>query len=511
MKKMIALRRLSQAFFLAFFIYILWSTTYPLKGIVSPGILFKLDPFIMAMVSVSERMILPGIAISLIPIAITLIFGRFFCGWVCPLGTAIDIAGTVKKRHVLLPDNKNAVLRKVKFYFLGIFSLLALAGVQAAWAFDPLVIAARFVSMNMIPALTQLFSALFIFLIKYCNLQGAVKDFYYALKPTILGVKVFYFAHSLTVLIFFVIICAASSVLRRLWCRALCPLGAIYNIIGRISQLRRKIDGCVACGRCRNSCRMGAIKEDFNYLQGECILCMDCIYDCSSRATRFAFTASRRVDSSEPHQDSNRLSKISRRNFIYLGLSSFFALGAVFKGKGKAASVAVIRPPAALEEGDFLNRCIRCGNCMKVCITNGLQPVMFQAGLGGIWTPQLVPETGYCEYRCTLCGHTCPTGAIPALSQEQKLKVKLGLASIDREICLPWAEGKECLVCQEHCPVSDKAIKLDTYAGHPAKPYIEEDLCVGCGICQNKCPVRPNRAITVSPKNADRTQRQGGL
>ena len=143
---------------------------------------------------------------------------------------------------------------------------------------------------------------------------------------------------------------------------------------------------------------------------------------------------------------------------------------------------------------------------MKVCITNGLQPVMFQAGLGGIWTPQLVPETGYCEYRCTLCGRTCPTGAIPALSQEQKMTVKLGLAVIDRSICLPWAEHKECIVCQEHCPVSDKAIKLDTYAGGLAKPYIDENLCVGCGICQNKCPVRPIRAIKVNPKNADRTR-----
>ncbi|MCX5666715.1 MAG: 4Fe-4S dicluster domain-containing protein, partial [Candidatus Omnitrophica bacterium] len=142
---------------------------------------------------------------------------------------------------------------------------------------------------------------------------------------------------------------------------------------------------------------------------------------------------------------------------------------------------------------------------MKVCITNGLQPVMLQAGPGGIWTPGLVPETGYCEYRCTLCGRACPTGAIPAISQEQKLKVKLGLAAIDRSICLPWAEGKECIVCQEHCPVSEKAIKLDTYAGGSARPYVDEYLCVGCGICQNKCPVRPARAIRVSPKNADRT------
>lgn len=507
MKRMVMLRRLLQAFFLTLFIYVLWSTTYPLAGVILPDMVFKADPLIIMIVSLSERTLLPGAAISIVMMIIAIITGRYFCGWVCPLGTAIDMTAAVKKRHIVLPDKRSAALRKLKFCFLGIFFALALAGRQAAWIFDPLVIAARFVSMNVIPALTYLFNVSFVFLIKYCNAQGAAKDLYYALKPTILGVKVFYFAHSSIILIFFIVICAASLAVQRLWCRSLCPLGAIYSLIGRISPLRRKVDGCVACGKCRNSCRMGAIKEDFSYLQGECILCMDCVYDCPKRVTKFAFFNSCRADTGMPKSDCGEVSSISRKNFIFLIISSFFAMGAAFKDKGKAVTLgAVIRPPAALEEDDFVNRCIRCGNCMKVCITNGLQPVMFQAGLSGIWTPQLVPETGYCEYRCTLCGRTCPTGAIPALSQEQKMTVKLGLAVIDRSICLPWAEHKECIVCQEHCPVFDKAIKLDTYAGGPAKPYIDENLCVGCGICQNKCPVRPMRAIKVSPKNADRTR-----
>ena len=506
MKKMVMLRRLSQAFFLILFIYTLWSTTYPLAGMILPDMVFKADPLIILMVSLSERILLPGAAISIVMMVIALIAGRYFCGWVCPLGAAIDMTAAVKKRHIILPDKRSAALRKVKFCFLGIFFLLALAGRQAAWIFDPLVIAARFVSMNMIPALTHLFNASFVFLIKYCNAPGAVKDLYYALKPTILGVKVSYFAHSSAILSFFIVISAASLLVQRLWCRSLCPLGAIYSLIGRISPLRRSIDGCAACGSCRNSCRMGAIKEDFSYSRGECILCMDCIYDCPQRVTKFAFFGSiARADSGTPERESGGPSNISRKNFIFLILSSFFAMGAAFRDRGKAGAGAVIRPPAALEEDDFVNRCIRCGNCMKVCITNGLQPVMLQAGPGGIWTPELVPETGYCEYRCTLCGRTCPTGAIPAISREQKLKVRLGLAAIDRSICLPWAEDTECIVCQEHCPVSEKAIKLDTYAGGPAKPYVDESLCVGCGICQNKCPVRPARAIRVSPKNADRT------
>lgn len=163
---------------------------------------------------------------------------------------------------------------------------------------------------------------------------------------------------------------------------------------------------------------------------------------------------------------------------------------------------AVIRPPAALEESRFVDRCVRCGNCMKVCITNGLQPVLFQSGLAGLWTPELVPEIGYCEYDCTLCGRTCPTGAIRKLTHDEKRRTRLGLARIDESICIPWANGTECLVCQEHCPIPQKAIKIEWgQAQHGAvrRPSVDASLCVGCGICQNKCPVRPARAIRVRP------------
>jgi len=91
---------------------------------------------------------------------------------------------------------------------------------------------------------------------------------------------------------------------------------------------------------------------------------------------------------------------------------------------------------------------------------------------------------------------------------ENKMKVRIGIAEIDRSICLPWAEGKECIVCQEHCPVPDKAIKVEKEVGPESvlyKPYIEKSLCVGCGICQNKCPVRPVRAVRVSAVDNDRT------
>ena len=193
---------------------------------------------------------------------------------------------------------------------------------------------------------------------------------------------------------------------------------------------------------------------------------------------------------------------MTRRKFLFLVAASGALVG--FRRRGGDISAGsgrgIIRPPAALEESRFVDRCVRCGNCMKVCITNGLQPVLFQSGLAGVWTPELVPEIGYCEYDCILCGSTCPTGAIRKLTLDEKRRTRLGLARIDNSLCIPWAYGTECLVCQEHCPIPQKAIKIEWgQAQHGAvrRPRIDGSLCVGCGICQNKCPVRPARAIKV--------------
>lgn len=530
MKTMIVIRRLSQAFFLALFVYILWSTTYPLSGILPPGTFFKLDPLLVLITSVSERVIIPGFMVALAMLAVTLILGRFFCGWVCPLGTSIDMVGALRRRHRALNDTQNRIVRRAKFWILGAVTVAALFGKQAAWLFDPIVLAARFVSLNLIPTVTIILNKFFIVLIRDFHIEGAVRDLYRSLKPTILGVKTEYFSHAGIICVYFLVVVGVSLVIRRFWCRSLCPLGASYALLGRFAPLHRVVDKCIECGRCSIQCRTGAIKENpLLYEQGECVLCMDCVYTCPVRGVAFRFGPPSPVhgkpegasaDKSAGNHNTTAGSEpsrgvVSRKQFLALAASSIaaYALAGCKRSAGSmggegegGSSVAVIRPPAALEERDFTGRCVRCGNCMKVCITNGLQPVMLESGYGGLWTPRLVPETGYCEYHCTLCGRTCPTGAIPPLSLDEKMRTRLGTAEIDRSKCIPYAQGRECIVCQEHCPIPEKAIKLrrDPKTGVQL-PKIDEYLCVGCGICQNKCPVRPIRAVRVSPRNSDRT------
>lgn len=467
----------------------------------SPQVIFKIDPLIMAATALSERVLLAGLFWSLVMAAATFVLGRFFCGWMCPLGTLIDAAGALRKKPFCPDDNLNRKARRPKFVLLGAVAVLAVLGVQAAWVLDPIVTAARVVSLNVIPAVTWAVDRAFIWIIQTIQLYGPVYDLYRDLKQSLLGVRVQFFANSLITLVWFLVVTAASFWLVRAWCRLLCPLGALYHVFSRRPLLRRVVGHCTECGLCRRDCRMGAITKDAEYVPGECILCMDCVYSCPQRSTRFSFS-DQKAEPQSGKKDLKTKDGLSRRDFLFLMLSSWTMMGFLNIRRGISRKAPVVRPPGALPEERFVDTCVRCGNCMKVCVTHGLQPVMLESGLEGLWTPHLVPEIGYCEYNCTLCGEVCPTGAIKKVDSTEKKRTRLGLARIDPSICLAWAENKECIVCEEHCPVDDKAIKVtaEVVDGLTVlKPVVDESLCVGCGICQNKCPVRPLRAIRVFP------------
>ena len=182
-------------------------------------------------------------------------------------------------------------------------------------------------------------------------------------------------------------------------------------------------------------------------------------------------------------------------------------------------SELLIRPPGSHPEEEFIGRCIRCGQCMRVCPNNALHPTLLESGIEGVWTPYLVARIGYCEPTCTLCGQVCPTGAIRELTLKQKVGDKdtppdrIGTAFVDRGRCLPWAMATPCIVCEEWCPTSPKAVYLEeTVAvdrrGNQIKvkrPYVDPALCTGCGACEFACPVQDKRAIGITSVGESRS------
>jgi MauM/NapG family ferredoxin protein len=239
----------------------------------------------------------------------------------------------------------------------------------------------------------------------------------------------------------------------------------------------------------------------------ECLMCLNCDDPCPKNAVSFGFFR-------KPTSATLDLGKRRVLGSVLAGMAAAPLLRITPLAKTGVAEPTLIRPPGALAEEMFIKRCVKCGECMKVCITGGLQPAFLEAGLEGIWSPVLVPRIGYCEFRCTLCGQVCPTGAIRKLNLEEKATTKIGLAMIDKGRCLPFAHNMSCIVCEEVCPTSPKAIwfeeiRLRDRQGREVllkQPHVDLSLCVGCGICETKCPVLGRPAITVTNLGESRSK-----
>ena len=239
---------------------------------------------------------------------------------------------------------------------------------------------------------------------------------------------------------------------------------------------------------------MNAIGDDFHETSHrECIQCERCATVCPADAISF--------EAVRPDQDI--AFNPARRGLIFSGLGGIFTgLTAGSAVTLKTTDGELLRPPGALVEKDFLDTCLRCAECMKACPTHALQPSFLQAGFEGFFTPILVPGIGACEEQCNLCGQICPTGAIRNLTLEEKQYAVIGNASIKRNLCIAWEQGKVCLICDEVCPYDAVEFKLVVdEIGAIKRPFVIEDKCIGCGQCEKGCPVHGPKAIYVTPIN----------
>lgn len=508
-----AVRRISQVFFFLLFVWFCIVSSFgesfwQLSGWPVNWFL-QLDPLVALGNLLTTGTLYSGLLWAFATIALTLVLGRFFCGWLCPFGSIHHFMSWLgfrsRSAKERIAANRHRGAQKIKYYILLILLSAALGSalVKAAASLDwnPLWVIGALAAAAIVAALLKSLSprisrtapvflgltVLWTVAASFLKLDGIVSA---SLQTGLLDpIPLVYRSANLVLLPFaesslhatsadqryyegagliaaiFLAAVLLNLLIPRFYCRFVCPLGALFGVLGRFALWRvgKKEKACSECLLCDSRCE-GACNPSGRIHIPECVLCMNCLNTCKHDLIGYHTFRSASGEISSPD--------LSRRGFVAASVSGMIAVPLLrIDGKlGHNWNYGLVRPPGSLPEAEFLNRCIKCGQCARVCPTNVIQlDTSSRSGIEGLWTPTLNFRAGSsgCQLNCTACSHICPTAAIRPLTLEEKLgrgafdragPVRIGTAFVDRGRCLPWAMDKPCIVCQENCPVSPKAI-----------------------------------------------------
>ncbi|NLX40456.1 MAG: 4Fe-4S dicluster domain-containing protein [Bacteroidales bacterium] len=428
---------------------------------------FQFGPALMALFVGSA---LPMIVLLLV----TILFGRVYCSFLCPLGIWQDIVIWIadrfkskkKRRRNYRPGHNT-----LRYIILGVVAAAMIAGISYPFAFlDPYSIFGRIVtSFN-----------------PYTSF--AIWSFVLALA-------------------FFLLVTLLSAFRGRLYCNTICPVGSFLGLLSSYSMFRLVISEkqCVECSLCGKKCKAQALDSATRTIDySRCVMCFDCTVSCKQRAITLKYAwGSEKYDAKADKKASESKGapeSIGRRNaLIALGTLGLVATSRKWGSKfhsspaldASGEPAVHFLPPGAFNLQHLKEHCTACHACVAVCPSKIIKPSISQHGIDGFLMPLLSFDEGYCRFDCNKCSNVCPNGALMPLTLNEKRSVRIGMVKFVAKNCLVFRNDQVCGKCGEVCPTG--AIKLQEHKRKPGLfyPVIKSDLCIGCGGCTSVCPAEP--------------------
>ena len=453
-----------------------------------------------------------NLAVVLGLIVLTLILGRVYCSVICPLGIMQDFFTWLRGKFKINKKKKNRFFYAPEKRWIRI-------GVLAIFVITLAVPATHFLATLIAPysAYGRIVNSLLAPVYDCANNMLAdyseAHDSYTFYQVSAVQVPAILRWIAVATL---VLVGGTAFLAGRAYCNTVCPVGTILGYLSKFSLLKPYIDvsKCNGCTKCARNCKAECIDPKAHRIDySRCVACMDCLDNCSTSAIRYGIPK-KIVKNTESE---SRTPDAGRRAMIVGGLvvaGSSVAKAASEKltdgGFSKLVTKEVpqgrkqVTPPGSLSVRNFRDHCTSCQLCIAACPNNVLRP---STKLDTLMQPEMEFEQGYCRIECSKCSNVCPAGAIRPISPEERTAISVGVAKVDRYTCLSSSQGVQCGNCARHCPA--EALVMPEIAGDDGKkvflPVVNEGRCIGCGACENLCPVNPISAIIVEGREIHKT------
>lgn len=444
---------------------------------------FQFVPALIRVLVAPEILFVIGLITLLI---ITLIFGRAYCSFLCPLGMLQD--------SVIALSFKSGLLRKhtfrkpynwLRYSILGLTFVTVVLGLMSLINFlDPYSLAGRIITELGKPILSWLYNA-GVSLLKYFNIYFFAKEIPYlplSIMAATLGC--------------FILVLLLSAKYGRLYCNAICPVGTLLGLISRISIFQFVIDQskCPECVRCERVCKAGCIDpQNATIDQSRCVNCFNCLEACPQSLISYRpfFGKLQQSDWSTARRGF-LIGSVAFAGSVLLAFNS--TIRNLFKTTASQESPP-ITPPGSASLANFTQACTACHLCVSACPTNVITPSFLEYGITGLLQPLMNYQKSFCDYECNICGKVCPTGAIFPLPLEEKKLTQIGEAKLIKEKCIVYVDKQNCGACGEVCPTH--TINFIN-KGNVLYPETDTQYCIGCGACEKACPTTSKSIIVRS-------------